>query len=36
VVYFLFVVSRQTSEQTHGQCTGCWMVDGVAPVPVDR
>jgi hypothetical protein len=36
VVYFLFVVSRQTSEQTRGRCRGCWMVDGVAPVPVDR
>ena len=32
-VWFLFAVSRQTSEQTRGRCTGCWMVDGVAPVP---
>ena len=31
--WFLFVVSRQTSEQTHGRCAGCWMVDGVAPMP---
>jgi hypothetical protein len=30
-VWFLFVVSRQTSEQTHGRCAGCWMVDGVMP-----
>ena len=36
VVYFLFVVSRQTSEQTRGRCSGCWMVDGVAPAPVER
>ena len=36
VVYFLFVVSRQTSEQTRGRCGGCWMVDGVAPAPVER
>jgi hypothetical protein len=35
-VWFLFVVSRQTSEQTHGRCTGCWMVDGVAPLPRER
>jgi hypothetical protein len=33
-VWFLFVVSRQTSEQTHGRCAGCWMMDGVAPLPV--
>jgi hypothetical protein len=32
VVWFRFAVSRQTSEQTRGRCTGCWMVDGVAPV----
>jgi hypothetical protein len=31
--WFLFAVSRQTSEQTRGRCAGCWMVDGVAPVP---
>ena len=31
VVWFRFVVSRQTSEQTQGQCTGCWMVDEVSP-----
>ncbi len=35
-VWFLFVVSRQTSEQTHGRCTGCWMVDGVAPLPREQ
>ena len=35
VVWFLFVVSQQTSQQTRGRCTGCWMVDGVAPVPTD-
>ncbi len=32
-VWFLFVVSRQTSERTHGRCAGCCMVDGVAPMP---
>jgi len=32
MVWFLFAVSRQTSEQTRGRCTDCWMVDGVAPV----
>jgi hypothetical protein len=32
-VWFLFAVSRQTSEQTRGRCAGCWMVDGVAPMP---
>jgi hypothetical protein len=32
-VWFLFAVSRQTGEQTRGRCTGCWMMDGVAPVP---
>lgn len=31
--WFLFAVSRQSSQQTHGRCTGCWMVDGVAPLP---
>ena len=35
-VWFRFAVSRQSSEQTRGRCAGCWMVDGVAPVPVDR
>ena len=35
VVWFLFAVSRQTSEQTRGRCAGCWMVDGVAPLPAD-
>lgn len=35
VVWFLFAVSRQTSQQTRGRCTGCWMVDGVAPVDAD-
>ena len=35
-VWFRFVVSRQSSEQTRGRCTGCWMVDGVAPLPADR
>ena len=35
VVWFLFVVSRQTGDQTRGRCAGCWMVDGVAPVPAD-
>jgi hypothetical protein len=35
-VWFLFVVSRQTSEQTRGSCTGCWMVEGVAPMPNER
>ena len=30
--WFLFVVSRQTSQQTRGRCTGCWMVDGVVPL----
>ena len=35
-VWFRFAVSRQTSEQTGGRCTGCWMVDGVAPVTADR
>ena len=34
-VWFRFVVSRQSSEQTRGRCTGCWMVDGVGPVPAD-
>ena len=34
-VWFRFAVSRQTSEQTRGRCAGCWMVDGVAPVPAD-
>jgi hypothetical protein len=32
VVWFRFAVSRQTSQQTRGRCTGCWMVDGVAPM----
>lgn len=36
VAWFLFVVSRQTSEQTHGRCAGCWMVDGVAPMPHEK
>ncbi|MEO8050086.1 MAG: hypothetical protein ABI833_06685, partial [Acidobacteriota bacterium] len=31
VAWFRFVVSRQTSEQTEGRCTGCWMVDAVIP-----
>jgi len=35
VVWFLFVVTRQNSQQTRGRCTGCWMVDGVVPVPAD-
>jgi hypothetical protein len=35
-VWFLFSVSRQTSEQTRGRCSGCWMMDGVAPVPAGR
>ncbi len=35
VAWFLFAVSRQTSQQTHGRCTGCWMVDGVAPMRSD-
>ena len=35
VVWFLFAVSRQTGEQTRGRCSGCWMVDRVAPVPTD-
>jgi hypothetical protein len=35
-VWFLFEVSRQTSEQTHGRCAGCWMVDGVAPLPHEQ
>ena len=35
VAWFLFAVSRQTGQQTRGRCTGCWMVDGVAPVPAD-
>jgi hypothetical protein len=35
VVWFLFAVSRQTSQQTRGRCAGCWMVDGVAPMPAD-
>ena len=29
---FQFVVSRQTSQQTRGRCTGCWMVDRVIPL----
>jgi len=29
---FRFVVSRQTSQQTEGRCTGCWMVDQVIPL----
>jgi hypothetical protein len=29
---FRFVVSRQTSRQTQGRCTGCWMVDQVVPL----
>jgi hypothetical protein len=32
-VSFRFVVSRQTSQQTAGSCSGCWMVDAVIPVP---
>ena len=35
VVRFRFVVSRQTSEQTRGLCTGCWMVDAVIPMPAE-
>jgi hypothetical protein len=35
VAWFLFVVSRQTSQQTRGRCAGCWMVDGVALAPAD-
>ena len=30
---FHFVVSRQTSQQTGGRCAGCWMVEGVVPMP---
>lgn len=32
-VWFRFVVSRQTAEQTRGRCAGCWMVDSVIPMP---
>jgi len=32
VVWYRFVVSRQTSEQTQGRCAGCWMVDEVSPM----
>lgn len=32
-VWYRFVVSRQTSQQTRGLCAGCWMVDAVIPVP---
>jgi hypothetical protein len=35
VAWFRFAVSRQTSQQTRGRCTGCWMVDGVAPMPAE-
>jgi len=28
-VWFRFIVSRQTG----GRCAGCWMVDGVVPMP---
>ena len=31
-VWFHFVVARQTSGQTHGLCTGCWMVAEVSPL----
>ena len=33
--WFLFGVSRQTSQQTRGWCAGCWMVDKVIPVAAD-
>jgi hypothetical protein len=29
IALFRFVASRQSSEQTHGRCTGCWMLDQV-------
>jgi hypothetical protein len=29
---FRFVVSRQTTQQTQGHCSGCWMVDQVIPI----
>lgn len=29
---FLFMVSRQTAQQTQGRCAGCWMVDQVIPI----
>jgi Domain of unknown function (DUF4864) len=34
IARYHFAVSRQTSEQTHGRCAGCWMVDRVSPLPV--
>ena len=30
--WFLFMVSRQT----RGRCIGCWMVDGVVPMPDEQ
>ena len=32
LVWFQFILSRQTSEQTQGRCSGCWMVDEVTPM----